>query len=461
MAAASALGTLGQIAELPATRRVRVGVTGLARAGKTAFLTSVAANLLAAGAGVPVLPALAVRAGARPFSVALAPSGASDMPRFDYAAHLAALAADPPRWPARTDAVSLLALDLRIGWTGLLTPLPSRRVVLEFLDYPGEWLLDLPLLAQDFRAWSQAVLRRLERPEAAAVARDFLAFQRGLPAGAAADEALAAAGHALYRAALARLRDEAGLSFLQPGRFLMPAPGPEPPWMGFFPHTGEGGLAGLLRERYEAYRDAVRAAMQAPAFGRVDRLVVLADVLAALHAGPAAFADTEAALGAVARALRWRGSWLGALADQLPSWLAAGLGLGGIARVAFAASKSDHVAERQRGNLAALVRALTEVPEQAAAGAFAIASVRCTEDFVWSLEGRNISAVRGRVLGEARLTRSYPGEVPDRPPGPEFWKHAFLAPPVFEPMRLPDGGRAGVPQIGLDALLAFLLEDVL
>ena len=33
-------------------RTVRVGVTGLARAGKTAFLTSLAANLLAHGAGL-------------------------------------------------------------------------------------------------------------------------------------------------------------------------------------------------------------------------------------------------------------------------------------------------------------------------------------------------------------------------------------------------------------------------
>jgi hypothetical protein len=32
--------------------------------------------------------------------------------------------------------------------------------------------------------------------------------------------------------------------------------------------------------------------------------------------------------------------------------------------------------------------------------------------------------------------------------------------PHFEPMQLPDGGRLGVPNIGLDALLAFLLEDV-
>jgi hypothetical protein len=42
-----------------------------------------------------------------------------------------------------------------------------------------------------------------------------------------------------------------------------------------------------------------------------------------------------------------------------------------------------------------------------------------------------------------------------------FWQHRFLALPDFEPMRLPEGGRGGVPQIGLDALIAFLLMDML
>jgi uncharacterized protein len=65
------------------------------------------------------------------------------------------------------------------------------------------------------------------------------------------------------------------------------------------------------------------------------------------------------------------------------------------------------------------------------------------------------------VLGDDRLTRSYPGEVPDRPPDPSFWAHSFLALPEFEPCQLPDAGRAGVSNIGMDELLAFLLEDVL
>jgi predicted YcjX-like family ATPase len=435
---------------LPGRRVVRIGVTGLARAGKTALLTSLAANLLAAGAGMGTLPALAARLGDRRFRVAVAPSGAEGLPRFDYGAHLAALAADPPAWPARTGAVSLLALDLDIGWSGLAGNLPTRRVRLELLDYPGEWLLDLPLLGQDFSEWSAATLKRLE---GRAEAEKFLAFARGLPAGAPAGDALADAGHRLFAETLGRLR-LAGLSFLQPGRFLMPAPGPPPPWLAFFPLEGTGPLAGLLRDRYERYRAQVRADLVAPAFGAVDRLVVLADLLSALHAGSGAFADAATSLRAVAGALRWqRGlpAWLAALAPKL---------FGGIGRVAFAASKADHVADRQRGNLASLVAGLTQAPG-VVSRAFAIASVRCTEDVVWTLEGRPISAVRGRVAGESRGGKSYPGEVPDRPPGAEFWVHPFLALPDFEPMRLPGGGRSGVPHIGLDTLLAFLLDDLL
>jgi predicted YcjX-like family ATPase len=437
---------------LPVRQTVRIGVTGLARSGKTAFLTSVAANLLADGAGLPALPAFAERLGGRSLRVALAPAGADTLPRFDHLAHVAALAGEPPRWPGRTGAVSLLALDLEIGHDGLAAALPPRRLRLELLDYPGEWLLDLPLLGQSFADWSQATLRRLQGHQAA---HDFLAFAHALPAAAPAEETLARAGHDLYRTLLRTLRDAERLTMLQPGRFLMPAPGPEPPWTAFFPLTGTSRLVELLRDRFDAYVRAVRRDLIAPGFGRVDRLVVLADVLAALHGGAAAFADAAAALAAVAGALRWRRRL-----KPLPGWLTDLLpAFRGIDRVAFVATKADHVAARQRGNLAALVRRLADVP--GLAEGFAIAAIRCTEDVVWTLEGRPVSAVRGRVVGEARPGRSYPGEVPDHVPDAAFWTFPFLALPDFEPMRLPLGGRGGVGQIALDALLVFLLEDLL
>ena len=430
------------------TTTIRIGVTGLSRAGKTAFLTSTAANLMAPASKIG--------------RWALAPLGAGDIPRFDQSRHLASLAADPPAWPERTDAASLLALTTTLPGTLL----PSRHVRLEFLDYPGEWLLDLPMLAQTYEAWSQATLARLQNLALREITAPFLAFAAGVPPRAQADEALAAAGTRLYRAMLSQLRDH-GLAFLQPGRHLMPAPGAEAPWLSFFPlpskgAAGQGPLAGLLSERYQAYLAAVRRDLASPMFANVDRLIILADILTALHAGPAAFADMREALAAAAGSLRWQFSFLeaaGALASlRLPPRL--------IERVAFAATKADHVAERQRGNLAALMRSLTPTPgAHIKTGHFAIASVRCTQDFVWTLDGRPVSAVRGRVLGQQVLTRSYPGEVPDRPPptlgeGAEFWQHPFLALPQFEPMRLADGGRLGVPNVGLDALLAFILEDL-
>ena len=411
-----------------------------------------AANLLAMGAGLPTLPALGKRLGGRRLHVSLGQSGAGSMPRFDYAAHLAALAADPAAWPARTGAVSLLALDLSVPRPGLAGQLPAKRLRLEFLDYPGEWLLDLPLLRMDFAAWSEATLRRLE---GSALAAGFLAFAAALPAGAGRDEALAGTGHRLYRSLLHRMHDEADLSYLQPGRFLMPAPGPEPPWMQFFPLRGHGGLASLLAERYAAYCEAVRRDLLSPLFGKLDRLVVLADLLTALGAGADSFADAQAGLAAASGALRWQSSWTEAaaalLALQRPPPV--------IRRVAFAATKSDHVAARQRGNLRALLARLAPAAG-VATGHFAIASIRCTEDAVWRLGGRSVSAVRGRVLGQGGAL-SYPGEVPDQPPDGAFWTHEFFALPVFEPTRLPDAGRLGVPQLGLDELLAFLLDDLL
>ena len=116
-------------------------------------------------------------------------------------------------------------------------------------------------------------------------------------------------GHRLYTDVLHRLRDEAGLAFLQPGRFLMPPPGPPPPWAQFFPLPGRSPLANLMGARFSAYVDAVRRDLMSPLFGDLDGLVVLADVLSALHQGQSAFADAQLALAAAADALRWGRSW--------------------------------------------------------------------------------------------------------------------------------------------------------
>jgi predicted YcjX-like family ATPase len=448
----AALALLGQ-------ERVRLAVTGLSRSGKTVFLTSLVANLLAAGAGLRTLPALEAASGGRLRRARILPAGVEAVPRFDPQAHLAALAADPPRWPARTEDLSTLALTLELdrrSWLGGF--LGARGVTLELLDYPGEWLLDLPMLRQSYAEWSAATLARLRRGSRAAAFGRFLEFVDALPEGVPAEDPLSRRGFALYRDGLRAARDVHGLRLLQPGRFLNPGPRGEAPLMWFFPlPRPEGvGLAELCARRYEAYLADQRAAFFEPFFRRFDRQAVLVDVLAALHQGQEAFDDTAEALAEIASALRYGGSWLDWLTGQ------------GVRRVALVATKADHVPARQREALTSLLADLTAAPRERAlaagaeTGVHALAAIRCTEDDVATLEGRPVGAVRGVLLEGGRSAKVYPGEVPLRRPGPEFWQHGRLFEmPAFQPPRLDPHGAAGVPHLGLDTLLAWLIGDLL
>lgn len=435
-------------------------MTGLSRAGKTVFLTSLVANLLAAGQGARTLPVLEKATGGRLRDVRLVPAGVESTPRFDAAGHLAALAADPPRWPERTEDLSTLEITLEVAPASLFGQARqllagSRRVTLELLDYPGEWLLDLPMLDRDYPAWSAETLLRLRQGRRAEAARDFLDFVDSLPEDAPAAETLARQGWLLYRDALRDCRDRLGFRFLQPGRALNPGPRGEAPLLWFFPlPRPEGrGLAELMARRHAAYLADQRAAFFDPFFRRFHRQVVLVDALGALHAGEEAFDDTAAALSAIGGALRQGGGWLDLLTGQ------------GVRRVAFAATKADHVPTRMRDALVGLLGDLVgrdpTGPLGATTSVHAVAAIRCTEDDVAVLEGRPIAAVRGVLLEGGRPARIYPGEVPLRRPDPSFWSHPFFEMPVFRPPRLTGDGSSGIPHLGLDALLAALIGDLL
>ncbi|PWS34896.1 ATPase [Falsiroseomonas bella] len=440
--------------------RVRLAVTGLSRAGKTVFLTSLVANLLAAGQGARTLPAVEAAVGGRLRGARIVPAETQSTPRFDASGHLLALASDPPRWPERTEDLSTLEIALEIEPRSFLGKARgmlagNRSVTLELLDYPGEWLLDLPMLNQSYADWSRETLARLRRGRRAQAAAAFLAFVDALPAGAPAEESLARQGFSLYRDALRTCRDTLGFRFLQPGRALNPGPRGEAPLLWFFPLpervTGE--LAPLLRRRHEAYLDDQRSSFFDPFFRRFHRQAVLVDALGALHAGEEAFDDTAAALAAVAASLRGGLGLFDLLTGQ------------GVRRVGFAATKADHVPSRSRDALLGLLGDLVgrdpAGPLDATTSVHAIAAIRCTEDDVATLEGRPVSVVRGVLMEGGVMRKVYPGEVPLRRPDAAFWEHAFFEMPVFQPPRLDGAGRAGIPHLGLDALLAQLIGDLL
>ena len=89
---------------------IRLGVTGLARSGKTVFITSLVANLLAGGR----MPQLHALAQGRVELVFLQQQPDDTVARFDYETHLGALTSPTPCWPENTKGISQLRLTLRI-----------------------------------------------------------------------------------------------------------------------------------------------------------------------------------------------------------------------------------------------------------------------------------------------------------------------------------------------------------
>ena len=90
------------------TPTVRLGVTGLARAGKTVFITALVRNLIEGGR----LPFFGPVAEGRLLRAYLEPQPDDALPRFAYEEHLEALAGDPPRWPESTRRISQLRLPV-------------------------------------------------------------------------------------------------------------------------------------------------------------------------------------------------------------------------------------------------------------------------------------------------------------------------------------------------------------
>src|SRR5882757_9715544 len=130
---------------------VRLGVTGLSGAGKTVFITALVHQLLHAGR-LPVFEALA---GGRIARARLEPQPDDAVPRFDYETHLRALTQEH-RWPESTTRIS--ELRLAIDYQSAKRRPRNRTLTLDIVDYPGEWLLDLPLLATSYAQWSADTL---------------------------------------------------------------------------------------------------------------------------------------------------------------------------------------------------------------------------------------------------------------------------------------------------------------
>lgn len=440
---------------------IRLGVTGLSRAGKTVFITSLVANLMDRAR----MPGLRAAAEGRILSAYLQPQPDDTVPRFDFETHLAALTGTEPHWPESTRAVSELRLSFRIGETGILGGLRGpRRLHLDIIDYPGEWLLDLALMDRSYADWSAEVLTRVgRRPEAAG----FRAALARADATARHDESVARMLTEAFTHYLLAAR-AAGYSDCTPGRFLLPGELAGSPVLTFAPlprpdAIPRGALWREMERRFAAYKEKVVKPFFRDHFARIDRQVVLVDVLGAIHAGPQAVEDMRQAMAEI----------LGAFRPGAVGWLAGLLGMRRVTRILFAATKVDHLHHVQHGRLSAIMEALLREARDRAdfagaeTAAMAIASLRTTVEETVTHEGRTLDSVRGRLLATGREATFYPGELPQNPAdivtharaGADHWLDADYKVMDFAPARLHLRPGEGPPHIRLDRAAEFLLGD--
>lgn len=453
---------LSNLVERSRDRQLRLAVTGLSQAGKTAFLTSLVNQLRHAGveAQLDLLPA--AREG-RLLGAQRLNQPDLGVPRFPYDPGIAALRDTPPRWPEPTRGISELRLQLRYrpSQRGWLTP-DIAHLTLDLFDYPGEWLLDLPLLQHDFYSWCHAQ-SQLEGAHRKTLFSEWLAETQQLDPAAEADEGQLASLAEAYAQGLRRAK-QAGFSDLQPGRFLLPGELEGAPVLQFFPLPAlnapketldtlpNTSIYATLAARFRYYQQQVVRPFYREHFRRFDRQIVLVDVLGALNAGPERFEDLSRALRQLMQSFNYgKRSLLTRLFAPK------------IDRLAIAATKADHITPDQHSNVIQLLQALLAEPlkdlrfANVPVKALSLAAIRATEAREVICEGKRSPALRGTTL-EGDEVLVYPGDVPARLPTADFWQKQGFDFPSFRPM--PTSSEA-LDHIRMDAAIDWLLGDKL
>nr|WP_310615863.1 YcjX family protein [Pantoea cypripedii] len=443
-------------------RHLRLAVTGLSRSGKTAFITSLVNQLLNVHSGSR-LPLFSVVREERLLGVKRVPQRELGTPRFTYDEGLAQLYGVPPSWPTPTRGVSEMRLALRYRPDESLLRhfKDTATLFLEIVDYPGEWLLDLPMLAQDYAGWSRQMLGLLQG-DRAEWAQRWRSLCADLDPYAQADENRLAAIAAAWTEYLHQCKAE-GLHFIQPGRFVLPGDMAGAPALQFFPwpqvediqrQAPAGSNFAMLQQRFNYYCQHVVKGFYKNYFLRFDRQIVLVDCLQPLNSGPQAFNDMRLALTQLMQSFHYGQR---TLFRRLFSPV--------IDKLLFAATKADHITADQHANMVSLLQQLVQDAWQNAAfegitmDCLGLASVQATESGLVDHRGEKLPALRGNRLDDGEALTFYPGEVPPRLPGHTFWQQQGFQFEQFRPQQL-DVDRP-LPHIRMDAALEFLLGDKL
>lgn len=449
--------------------RIRLGVTGLSQAGKTVFITALVHNLLNGGR----LPLFQLQREGRLISTKLEHQPDDTVPRFEYEKHLETLIKDRA-WPTSTRSLSEIRLNITFQPKPAFGRYFSRgRLTIDLIDYPGEWLLDLSLLAKGYRQFSYESFERASSHLHRDLAAEWLGIAYHINIFEKADNALMEKLATSFKSYLSLAKNDArAFSMLPPGRFLMPGDLEGSPALTFVPLPNLGdadfpsdSLAAIMERRYESYKRRVVKPFFREHIARLDRQIILIDAMRAFNSGADAISDLQTTLGEILTCFR---------PGANPWW--SRLWSHNINRLVIAATKADQLHHESHDRLEALAKmlvsgAMHNAGQQGAQiDCVALASIRATREAYVNedhealpvivgtpLEGETIDGV---VFDGLTETAIFPGDLPKDPrlilDQQNNIRTRFIR---FRPPLIKQG--AALPHIRFDRTLQFLFGDYL
>ncbi|MEM9102057.1 MAG: YcjX family protein [Pseudomonadota bacterium] len=449
-------------------KNVKLAVTGLSRSGKTAFITSLIHQLLHANDSKS-LPLFVPANNGQWLGAKLLSQEHFEIASFPYQKNIESLLADKPAWPESTRTISELRLAIRYRPSSFLEQklLDKATLTLDIIDYPGEWLLDLPMLNWSFQDWSRAMYKLNASDVRQKLGKEWLNLLSTYSYQKTYSESEIDIIVEKYTAYLFECkRKHYGLSLVQPGRFVLPGELEGAPLLKFFPlplmdktenelkKLPEDGLYRILEKRYENYKKHVVEPFYHQHFRHFDRQVVLVDCLQALNDGCDSFSDMHMAISWLLKNFQYgRSNFIKRLISPK------------VNKLIFTATKSDCVTPNQHHNLTEFLKKMVAKAnndvkfEGIDTSALSVASVNCTKLATGEFQGQKVSCLKGVRADNEEEVAIFPGEVPSEMPNPEDWIAGRFKYVDFKPPSLPNKHNKILPHIRMDRILQELIGD--
>jgi predicted YcjX-like family ATPase len=447
-------------------KRFCLGITGLSQSGKSTFITSLINQLLehdcAALAGFsPVLSE-------RLLGVKMHPLEDKALSTFPYAEAYQRMAGSSPQWPLSTQNISGCLLELRLSKPrGQLNPLRREQysLWLELRDYPGEWLLDLPLREMTYSQWcSQCSGQYNASPRKEILAALPMKFEPLDPLAIADDVTLQRLHYHFVEFLKACKNSSNSLSLIQPGRFLIPGDIPDAEILWFIPLLNLGQYSDLqlqnapqntyfkvCQARYQRYIKELIDPFYQSFFRRIDRQLVLVDVVNALHAGPSAVDDMQQALSNITDSFAYgkQSRFVQLFSPKID-------------KVVFAATKIDQVLSEDHESVRQLLGQVVRAAYKSAQHQGVVPECEATAAVRSSHEVRHKGeqGIAGFDTSGEPIGYVHPS-IPVRIPEGDEWQ-AFLEwhmPTLNPPKGLAAVNHNPIPHIRMDTVLNMLIGD--